>query len=146
MDLAGLFITDASVARLTGSRCESCRAIAFPPRQVCGQCGSRDQSATTLAGNGVVVSTTHVVTPPAGFDEPIDVALIDLAEGPRLFALLTAPAVVGSSVQAVPFAVRGGDSGFAFKVLEKIQPGARRAHQSSSARRAHESPGARRAH
>ena len=79
MDLAGLFITDESVARLTGSRCESCRAIAFPPRHVCGQCGSRDQSATTLAGNGVVVSTTHVVTPPAGFDQPIDVALIDLA-------------------------------------------------------------------
>jgi uncharacterized OB-fold protein len=126
MDLAGLFITYDGVARLTGSRCESCGAIAFPPRHVCGQCGSRDQSAATLAGSGIVVSTTHVVTPPAGFDQPIDVALIDLAEGPRLFALLTAPAGVGASVQAVPFKVRGGDSGFAFEAVST--PGARRAH------------------
>lgn len=117
MDLAALFMTGNGVARLTGSRCERCGAIAFPPRQVCGQCGSRDQSAATLAGRGVVVSTTHVVTPPAGFDQPIDVALVDLAEGPRLFALLTAPAVAGTSVQAVPFAVRGGDAGFAFEAI-----------------------------
>ncbi|MHB8611391.1 MAG: Zn-ribbon domain-containing OB-fold protein [Candidatus Dormibacteraceae bacterium] len=126
MDLAGLFITDDGVARLTGSRCESCGAIAFPARQVCGQCGSRDQSTATLAGSGIVVSTTHVVTPPAGFDQPIDVALIDLAEGPRLFALLTAPALVGTSVQAVPFKVRGGDSGFAFEA--QSTPGARGPH------------------
>jgi uncharacterized OB-fold protein len=61
------------------------------------------------------VSTTHVVTPPAGFDEPIEVALVDLAEGPRLFALLTAPAGPGSVVQAVPAEVRDHHPGFAFE-------------------------------
>lgn len=68
-----------------------------------------------LAGSGSVISTTHVVTPPAGFDKPIDVALIDLAEGPRLFALLTAPAPPGTPVQAVPASVREGHPGFAFE-------------------------------
>lgn len=73
----------------------------------------------TLAGSGSVISTTHVVTPPAGFDQPIDVALIDLAEGPRLFALLTAPVPPGTPVQAVPAAVREGHPGFAFEPVRR---------------------------
>jgi uncharacterized OB-fold protein len=115
MDLAGLFNIEDGVARLTGSRCEGCGVVAFPARHVCGQCGSRELSSMTLAGSGSVVSTTHVITPPAGFDQPIDVAIVDLAEGPRMFALLTAPASPGTSVQAVPGPVREGHPGFAFK-------------------------------
>jgi len=117
MDLAGLFTIDDGMARLTGSRCQSCGAVAFPARQVCGQCGCRNVSPMTLAGSGSLVSTTHVVTPPAGFDAPIDVALVDLAEGPRLFALLTAPASLGTRVQAVPAPVRERHPGFAFEPI-----------------------------
>lgn len=69
----------------------------------------------TLTGSGSVISSTHVVTPPAGFDQPIDVALVDLAEGPRLFALLTSPVSPGTSVRAVPALVREGHPGFAFE-------------------------------
>lgn len=115
MDLAGLYKIEDGVARLAGSRCEGCGAVAFPVRHVCGQCGSREQSSMTLAGRGSVVSTTHVVTPPAGFDQPIEVALVDLAEGPRVFALLTVPASPGTTVQAVPAPVREGNAGFAFR-------------------------------
>jgi uncharacterized OB-fold protein len=117
MDLAGLFSIEDGVVRLTGSRCESCGAIAFPARNVCGQCGRRELSPVTLAGRGSVVSSTHVVTPPAGFERPIEVALVDLAEGPRVFALLTAPASPGTTVQAVPAPVREGHPGFAFEPL-----------------------------
>ncbi len=73
----------------------------------------------TLAGSGTVISTTRVVTPPAGFDQPIDVALVDLAEGPRLFALLTGPALPGASVQAVAAPVREGHPGFAFEPVRR---------------------------
>ena len=114
MDLAGLFSIDGRVARLTGSRCETCGEVAFPARHVCGRCGGRKLSSSTLAGRGTVVASTHVLTPPAGFEHPIEVALVDLAEGPRVFALLTAPATTGAAVQAVPAAVREGRPGFAF--------------------------------
>ena len=117
LDLAGLFSTEGGVARLAGSRCSSCGAVAFPPRSVCAECGGRDLTRALLAGRGAVVSATHVVTPPAGFDQPIVVALVDLVEGPRLFALLTAPAAPGSLVQAVPAQVRNHHPGFAFEPL-----------------------------
>ena len=115
MDLAGLFSTGDGVARLTGSRCDSCGDVAFPARRVCGRCGARELSPTRLSGRGVVAATTNVVTPPAGFDHPIEVALVDLEEGPRLFVLLTAPSPPGTRVQAMSAPVRDGDPGFAFQ-------------------------------
>ena len=119
MDLAGLFTINDGAARLTGSQCNSCREVAFPPRHVCGRCGSRALSPMTLSGSGSVISATHVETPPAGFDRPIDVALVDLAEGPRLFALLAEPAPPGTLVQAVAAPVRDGHPGFAFEPLRR---------------------------
>lgn len=115
MDLAGFFSVEDGNVRLIGSRCNSCGIVAFPARRVCGQCHGRELSQISLAGRGSVVSATHVVTPPAGFDHSIEVALVDLAEGPRVFALLTAPAFPGTSVQAVPCRVRQDHPGFAFK-------------------------------
>jgi uncharacterized OB-fold protein len=115
MDLAELFSVEEGLARLAGSRCDDCGAVAFPARHVCGQCRARVLSPMTLTGRGRVVSATHVETPPSGFDHAFEVALIDLTEGPRVFGLLTAPATVGTSVQAVPSPVREGHLGFAFK-------------------------------
>jgi uncharacterized OB-fold protein len=115
MDLAGLFSVEDGLARLAGSRCDKCGAVAFPARHVCGQCRSRVLSPVALAGRGRVVSTTHVATPPSGFDQAFEVAMIDLTEGPRVFGLLTAPATRGTSVEAVPSPVREGHLGFAFK-------------------------------
>jgi uncharacterized OB-fold protein len=115
VDLGGLFSIEDGSARLAGSRCDICGAIAFPARSVCGHCHARVLTPVTLAGRGQVVSATHVATPPAGFDQPFEVALVDLAEGPRVFGLLTAPASPGTLVHAVPSPVRNGKAGFAFK-------------------------------
>ena len=119
MDLAGFFSIEDGVARLTGSRCDSCGEVAFPTRHVCGHCGARELSPMRLSGRGIVASTTTVVTPPAGFDHSIEVALVDLEEGPRIFALLTAPSSPGTKVQAVSAPVRDGDTGFAFQPVLK---------------------------
>ena len=115
MDLTGLFSIEDGSVRLAGSRCDGCGAVAFPARRVCGDCHARVLTPMTLAGHGQVISATHVATPPVGFDQPCEVALIDLAEGPRVFGLLTAPALPGTLVQAVPSPVRDGNPGFAFK-------------------------------
>ena len=117
MDLTELFSVEDGVARLVGSRCEACAEVAFPARHVCGQCGGRSLSAMKLAGRGSVVASTRVDTPPTGFDHPITVALVDLAEGPRVFALLKSSASRGDQVQAVPALVRDDHRGFAFEPL-----------------------------
>jgi uncharacterized OB-fold protein len=130
MELAGLFTLAAGAVRLRGTRCPTCGTVAFPGRAVCGGCGCRTLEPAELSGRGRVHAFTSVRTPPAGFDGPYLAAVIDLDEGPRVFAMLTAepadpadPADLGGAavrpggarVRAVPARVRDGKPGFAFE-------------------------------
>jgi uncharacterized OB-fold protein len=115
MDLTPLFRTEAGTAQLNGSRCASCEAWAFPPRQVCASSHGREQNPALLAGRGQVRCSTQVQTPPAGFGTPITVGVVELAEGPALFALLADGISAGDEVQAVPAPVKDGAPGFTFR-------------------------------
>lgn len=68
-------------------RCTRCAAWQFPPRAHCAPCGGRDVAWTAVSGRGSVYSFTVAHRPPhpvfAGQD-PLVVAIIELAEGPRL--------------------------------------------------------------
>jgi uncharacterized OB-fold protein len=117
MELAGLFTSAAGAVRLLGTRCPACGTVAFPSRAVCGGCGCRTLEPAELSGQGRVHAFTTVRTPPAGFDGPYLAAVVDLDEGPRVFATLTAepPGAGGARVLAVPARVREGKPGFAFE-------------------------------
>jgi len=66
-------------------KCGGCGKHVFYPRVVCPHCGSDKLSWVAAAGAGVVYSTTIVRRKPdAGGD--YNVALIDLAEGPRMMS------------------------------------------------------------
>ncbi len=79
--------TGAAEGRLMIQRCGSCGARWLPPEPFCGTCQSDDLSWQQAPGDGVIYSFTVVQHPthPA-FDgkTPYLVALVDLAEGPRL--------------------------------------------------------------
>lgn len=77
--------------RLQGTACLSCGAVHFPPREVCRACHSREWEPRYFHGEGTLASYTVVYQAPVGFDEqvPYAVGLVDLAEGPRLTAMLT---------------------------------------------------------
>jgi uncharacterized OB-fold protein len=115
MDLTPLFRTEADTAQLNGSRCASCGTCAFPSRMVCASCHGREQNSVVLAGLGQVRCATQVSTPPAGFETPITVGVVELAEGPSLFALLADGVGAGDAVQAVPTPVKDGAAGFTFR-------------------------------
>jgi uncharacterized OB-fold protein len=116
MELAGLFTSAAGAVRLLGTRCPACGTVAFPSRAVCGGCGCRTLEPAELSGQGSVHAFTTVRTPPAGFDAPYLAAVVDLDEGPRVFAMLTAePPATAGRVRAVPARVRDGKPGFAFE-------------------------------
>jgi uncharacterized protein len=118
MELAGLFTSAAGAVRLLGTRCPACGKVAFPSRAVCGECGCRALEPARLSGEGSVHAFTTVRTPPAGFDAPYLAAVVDLDEGPRVFAMLTAePPAAAARVRAVPATVRDGKPGFAFEPL-----------------------------
>lgn len=114
MDLTPLFDVDAKAARLNGSRCGDCGAWAFPARQVCASCLAREQRPAVLSGRGLVRCSARLENPPAGFDAPITVGVVELAEGPAVFALLAEGSTASSTVQARPGPVKNGAAGFSF--------------------------------
>jgi uncharacterized OB-fold protein len=115
MDLTPLFHAEAGMAQLNGSRCASCGTWAFPPRQVCASCTGREQQPALLSGRGRVRCATRIETPPYGFDTPITVGVVELAEGPALFALVADGLAAGAEVQASPAPVKNGAAGFSFR-------------------------------
>jgi uncharacterized OB-fold protein len=68
-------------------QCGSCSKYQFPPRMLCSHCGCLEVHWRRLRGEGLVYSRTVIWrAPSAAFaeDVPYVVALVDLAEGPRL--------------------------------------------------------------
>jgi uncharacterized protein len=90
MDLAKHWRQRAARYRLEGQRHRESGDIRFPPEQVGGQ-ATEVWEPYVLSGAGTVYSFTVVRQPADGYEEqsPAILALITLAEGPRITAQLT---------------------------------------------------------
>ncbi len=91
--------------RLEGRRCTACGVIQFPPLGACPRCGGCDLHRHDLSGRGVVEAVTMIApvgAPPefAGLGA-YDVAIVRLAEGPAVTAMLTGSASIGDPVEMV---------------------------------------------
>jgi uncharacterized OB-fold protein len=77
----------AGVLRL--QQCGECQQFQFYPRTICSHCTSEKLQWQDASGNGVIASFTVVRKGvSAAYEAPYVVALIDLAEGPRLMSTL----------------------------------------------------------
>ena len=74
--------------RLRLQQCRDCGEYIFYPRLVCPHCLSDALEWRDCSGRGVVYSYTVVERAPAAFaeDAPYVVALVELAEGPRMMS------------------------------------------------------------
>jgi len=81
---------------LIGKECSKCRNLMFPPRDICTKCNSLELKDVQFEGKGKIVTYTIIRTPfsdpecevtdiPA-YEPPYVLAVIELAEGPRLTA------------------------------------------------------------
>lgn len=78
-----VFRTHLAEGRFVIQRCEACQAHVFYPRALCPYCGSANLTTIPASGRGVVYSTSvNRRRPEAG--GPINIALVELDEGPRL--------------------------------------------------------------
>jgi uncharacterized OB-fold protein len=65
-------------------RCDDCAKTYFPPRPFCPQCGSRRVAVVTASGKARLYSYVIHHRPVPGFTPPYAIAVVELAEGPRL--------------------------------------------------------------
>lgn len=69
-------------------RCEDCTRVYFPPRPVCPACASLRVSVFAASGRGRLYSYVIHHRPAPGFRPPYAIALVELAEGPRMLSNL----------------------------------------------------------
>jgi uncharacterized protein len=77
-------------AQLTGGRfaiqrCSACAHRFFVPRVLCPRCGSAEHDWVDVSGEGVVYSTTTLRRSVKDGGD-LNLALVDLAEGPRMLS------------------------------------------------------------
>lgn len=76
--------TRAGELRLQQCSDDSCGRTYFPPRPFCPTCGSRDVEVVVASGRATLASYVISHLPAPGFEPPYAIALVDLAEGPRM--------------------------------------------------------------
>jgi uncharacterized protein len=103
----------AREGRLRIRACKACGARHFMPRHLCPECWSDQLEWIDSKGQGTVHSFSIVhraPTPDFGANTPYVIAMIDLAEGPRMFANVVGEGAhsvaIGDAVQ-VTFEDRG---------------------------------------
>ena len=102
-----------------------CGTYRFIPRDICPSCGSDDAIWEDASGDGVIYSLTTVhrgPTPAFRAHVPYVVALIDLAEGPRMMANIvgqgSAQAAIGDAVRVCFEERQGGAKIPQFRLVE----------------------------
>ncbi|MBL4621169.1 MAG: OB-fold domain-containing protein [Immundisolibacteraceae bacterium] len=84
-------------------QCDQCQQFIFYPRVLCPHCGASELSWNAVSGQGVVYSST-VVRRREEKGGPYNVAIIELAEGPRMMSRVEGVAAdqvaIGSAVSA----------------------------------------------
>jgi uncharacterized OB-fold protein len=74
--------TQAGELRL--QRCGDCGHTYFPPRPFCPKCASRKVSVVKSSGKAKLFSYVIHHRPAPGFSPPYAIAVVELAEGPRM--------------------------------------------------------------
>ncbi len=74
--------TQAGELRL--QRCDACSNVYFPPRPFCPKCASRNVAVFAASGKAILDSYVIHHRKVPGFEPPYAIAVVKLAEGPRM--------------------------------------------------------------
>ena len=120
---AGPYWEAAREGRLVVQTCANCGTMRFFPSHLCRACGSAEHTWEQVSGKGTIYSITIVhraPTPAFRENAPYAVALVNLAEGPRMLANIIGDgaleAKIGDAVE-VCFEMRGDAKVPQFKLV-----------------------------
>ena len=85
----GWFKDSADGVALMGSRCEACRKVFFPKKEVCPNCFDGELKDVPLSKRGRLHTYALSVLGPPEMEKPYVIGFIDLPEGIKLFSVLT---------------------------------------------------------
>lgn len=78
------FWEGAKNGQLLLQQCVQCQHTYFPPRPFCPKCASRSVKVIQASGKATLYSYVINHRPMPGFDKPHSIAVVELAEGPRM--------------------------------------------------------------
>jgi uncharacterized OB-fold protein len=84
----GWFKDFAEGTALMGIRCEACKKVFFPKKEVCPECFDGELREVPLSKKGTLHSYTLSVMGIPGMETPYVVGFIDLPEGIKLFSVI----------------------------------------------------------
>jgi uncharacterized OB-fold protein len=91
-----------AAASLEMSRCASCHSEFLPRPGPCPRCGSTELEEIKVPAQGTVRAATELSVPATGWSAPHRLALVELAEGIRVVAVVGGPLPTpGESVRIV---------------------------------------------
>jgi uncharacterized protein len=109
----------ADQGKLGIQRCLGCSTLRHPPRPMCGDCHSLAWDVVESSGKGNICSYTVLHHPQfPGYDYPLIIVLVDLAEGTRVTSQLVGcpPQDVGFGLP-VEMLIQRDPDGFALPVF-----------------------------
>jgi uncharacterized OB-fold protein len=74
------------LGQLRLQRCQRCDHSYFPPRPFCPACACREVEVFTASGRATLYSYVINHRAPKGWDAPYSIAVVELAEGPRMMS------------------------------------------------------------
>jgi len=83
------FWDGTKLGELRLQRCTDCDHVYFPPRPFCPACSSRSVEIFRASGNATLASYVINQRPHPAWDEPHAIAIVELAEGPRMLSNIT---------------------------------------------------------
>ena len=78
------FWDGTAAGELRLQRCDACSNVYFPPRPFCPACASRNVTVFKASGHATLYSYVINHRPAPGFTPPYAIAVVELAEGPRM--------------------------------------------------------------
>src|SRR3954470_991437 len=78
------FWEGARAGELRLQKCAACAHVYFPPRPFCPKCAGRDVAVVKASGRAKLHSYVIHARPTPGLDAPYSIAVVELAEGPRM--------------------------------------------------------------
>ena len=116
------FVDYLDEGKVMGTRCKSCGAKYFPPRNDCAQCLISDVEWFEITGTGKLLTYSKLMYAPSGFegDLPYRICVVEYPDGVKVFGRIS-PTIpdeelsIGMGLVAVPTKLSGNKVAYEFK-------------------------------